>query len=61
MKISKGYIVRVNGSEAQQGVIPDIIIRDHLLDDEDEILDGLMERLEGADDENAVSVAGNGL
>ncbi|TBW30015.1 S41 family peptidase [Gramella sp. KN1008] len=44
--ISKGYIVRVNGSEKQEGVIPDIHIRDHLLDENDEILNGLLRRLE---------------
>jgi hypothetical protein len=45
VKVSKGQIVRVNGSEKQEGVIPDIIIQDHLLDDEDEILNGLLEKL----------------
>lgn len=45
VKISKGRIVRVSGSEKQEGVIPDIVIRDHLLDEKDEILDGILERL----------------
>ncbi|WP_299216602.1 S41 family peptidase [uncultured Aquimarina sp.] len=45
VKVSKGYIVRVNGSKKQEGVIPDIIIRDHLLDETDEILDLLLEKL----------------
>lgn len=45
VNISKGYIVRVNGSEDQKGVIPDIIIKDHLLDEKDEILDGLLKLL----------------
>lgn len=45
VKVSKGYMVRVNGSEQQEGVIPDIVIRDHLLDEEDEILEGLISRL----------------
>lgn len=45
VKVSKGYIVRVNGSTAQQGVVPDIVIRDHLLDENDEILRGLLDRL----------------
>ena len=45
VKVSKGYIVRVNGSTKQEGVIPDIPIRDHLLDEKDEILDGLLARL----------------
>ena len=45
VKVSKGRIVRVSGSEKQEGVIPEIAIRDRLLDDTDEILDGLLERL----------------
>lgn len=40
--VSKGYMVRVNGSSKEQGVIPDIFFKDHLLDEEDEILDGLL-------------------
>jgi len=48
VKISKGYIVRVSGSEAQHGVIPDIAIRDHLLDEEDEILDGVLAYISAA-------------
>lgn len=43
MSISKGRIVRLNGSEALEGVIPDILIRDHLLDEDDEILSGLLD------------------
>ncbi len=43
VKISKGHIVRVNGSQAEQGVVPDISIVDHLLDEQDEILDGLLQ------------------
>ncbi len=46
VKISKGYIVRVNGSKKAEGVIPDIYIKDHLLDENDEILDGLLKLLE---------------
>ena len=46
VKISKGYIVRVNGSKKAEGVIPDIYIKDHLLDENDEILDGLLKILE---------------
>lgn len=38
VKIAKGYIVRVNGSEAVHGVLPDIVVNDHLLDNDDEIL-----------------------
>ena len=45
VKVSKGQIVRVNGSEKQEGVIPDIIIKDHLLDEDDEILNGLLKIL----------------
>lgn len=45
VKVSKGQIVRVNGSEKQEGVIPDIIIKDHLLDEQDEILNGLLNKL----------------
>lgn len=45
VKVSKGQIIRVNGSKKQEGVIPDIIIKDHLLDEEDEILNGLLKRL----------------
>jgi len=45
VNVSKGKIVRVNGSEEQEGVIPDIVIQDHLLDEKDEILEGLLERM----------------
>lgn len=45
VKISKGYIVRVNGSKKAEGVIPDVYIRDHLIDENDEILDGLLKRI----------------
>jgi hypothetical protein len=45
VKVSKGQIVRVNGSKKQEGVIPDIVIKDHLLDKDDEILKGLLKRL----------------
>lgn len=45
VKVSKGYMVRVNGSEKQEGVIPDIFIRDHLLDENDEILEALLRQL----------------
>lgn len=46
VKVSKGYIVRVNGSTEEQGVLPDVFIKDHLLDENDEILDGLLEKME---------------
>ncbi len=45
VQVAKGRIVRVNGSTAEKGVIPDIYIRDHLLDEADEILQGLLEKL----------------
>jgi len=45
VKISKGYIVRVNGSKKAEGVIPDIYIKDHLLDEDDEILDSLIKQI----------------
>lgn len=45
VNVSKGYMVRVNGSKKEEGVIPDIFIQDHLLDEEDEILEGLLEQI----------------
>jgi C-terminal processing protease CtpA/Prc len=45
IQVSKGYSVRVNGNREEKGVIPDILIRDHLLDEKDEVLEGLFERL----------------
>lgn len=45
VRSSKGFIVRVNGDESPQGVIPDIIVRDHLLDEEDEVLTELLNRI----------------
>lgn len=45
VKVSKGYIIRVNGSTKAEGVIPDIIIKDHLLDEQDEILEELLQKL----------------
>ena len=45
VQVSKGYIVRVNGSKEERGVMPDIFIKDHLLDEEDEILDGLLNKI----------------
>ncbi len=45
VQVSKGRIVRVSGNTEQQGVIPDIRIKDHLLDESDEILEGLLMRL----------------
>jgi C-terminal processing protease CtpA/Prc len=46
VKVSKGHIIRVNGSTKEQGVIPDIFIKDHLLDEHDEILEELLQRIE---------------
>ena len=46
VKVSKGYIVRVNGGTKEEGVVPDIFIKDHLLDDEDEILEGLLKKID---------------
>jgi hypothetical protein len=34
-----------NGSKAEKGTVPDIFIKDHLLDEKDEVLDDLLERL----------------
>ncbi|MCB0839512.1 MAG: peptidase S41 [Bacteroidetes bacterium] len=45
VNLSKGYIIRVNGSTEEKGVIPDIFIKDHLLDENDEILDGLLKEI----------------
>ncbi len=45
VKVSKGQIVRVNGIKKPEGVKPDIIIKDYLLDEEDEILKGLLKKL----------------
>ncbi len=46
VKVSKGYIIRVNGSTKEEGVVPDIFIKDHLLDDNDEILDGILRMID---------------
>ncbi|MGC9342590.1 MAG: S41 family peptidase [Bacteroidales bacterium] len=45
VKVSKGYIVRVNGSTEEKGLIPDIYIKDYLLDENDEILDALLKKI----------------
>lgn len=45
VNVSKGYMVRVNGSTEERGVIPDIFIKDHLLDEKDEILEGILDRI----------------
>ncbi|GAA4326623.1 S41 family peptidase [Pontixanthobacter gangjinensis] len=46
VQVSKGRIIRVNGSTAEEGVIPDIFIKDYLLDENDEILNGLLQKLQ---------------
>lgn len=45
VSVSKGYMVRVSGSRKEEGVIPDLFIKDHLLDEDDEILDGILREL----------------
>jgi C-terminal processing protease CtpA/Prc len=45
VNISKGKITRVNGSNKEEGLLPDILIKDHLLDEEDEILEGLLKKI----------------
>ncbi|MBC2838350.1 S41 family peptidase [Robiginitalea sp. SC105] len=44
--VSKGKIQRVSGTDNKMGVIPDIRIKDHLLDENDEVLDGLLKQIE---------------
>jgi len=46
VNLSKGYSIRVNGSTKAEGVVPDICIKDHLLDEQDEILNGLLAQLQ---------------
>ena len=46
VKLAKGYIVRVSGSKKPEGLQPDIYIRDHLLDEMDEVLEGLLELID---------------
>ncbi|WP_299242031.1 S41 family peptidase [uncultured Aquimarina sp.] len=45
VEVSKGKIERISGIDNGKGVIPDIQIKDHLLDDQDEILEGLLKRI----------------
>ena len=49
VSVSKGKMVRVSGSTKEEGVVPDIFIKDHLLDDTDEILEGLLEKISKSD------------
>lgn len=46
VKVSKGYILRVNGNADEHGVIPDIFIKDYLLDEPDEILNALLNKID---------------
>lgn len=45
VKVPKGYIVRPSGNKDLVGVKPDIEIKDHLLDDQDEILENLLKKI----------------
>lgn len=45
VKVPKGYMIRPNGKEDVQGVVPNIVIKDHLLDEDDEILNGFLKML----------------
>lgn len=46
VKVPKGYMVRAGGGETAEGVQPDIFIRDHLLDETDEVLTALLNRIQ---------------
>ena len=46
VKVPKGFMVRPGGGLERRGVVPDIAIKDHLLDEEDEILKELLDRLQ---------------
>lgn len=43
--VAKGKIERVSEVDNNRGVLPDIIIKDHLLDKDDEILEGLLNKI----------------
>ncbi|MBF8965057.1 S41 family peptidase [Pontibacter sp. FD36] len=45
LKVPKGYIVRPNGNEKLTGLIPDHLVRDHLLDEDDEVLRYTLDKL----------------
>ncbi|MDC6405060.1 MULTISPECIES: S41 family peptidase [Maribacter] len=45
VEVSKGKIERVNGIDTGKGLMPEIEIKDHLLDDKDEILEKLLNRI----------------
>lgn len=46
VEVSKGKINRINGINNNKGLVPDIILKDHLLDEKDEILDELIKKIE---------------
>lgn len=46
VNVPKGYMIRPNGEESGRGVIPDIMVKDHLLDEKDEILEAALKLLE---------------
>lgn len=48
VKVPKGYIVRPNGDRSFKRLKPDMIINDHLLDSNDEILNRLLGKLKTA-------------
>lgn len=43
--VSKGKIYRVSGVDNKKGVVPDLFFEDHLLDEDDEMLEDLLEYL----------------
>ena len=45
VEVSKGKIERVSGIDNGRGLMPEIEIKDHLLDDKDEILEKLLKRI----------------
>ncbi len=45
VKVPKGYFVRPNGNTNTSGVIPDIKIKDHLVDENDEILNSILKKI----------------
>ncbi|MEJ8802776.1 S41 family peptidase [Pontibacter sp. H249] len=45
VKVPKGYIIRPNGDTQLRGVVPDHKVRDHLLDEQDEILNYTLQKL----------------
>lgn len=45
VEVSKGKIERISKIDTNTGVMPDIQIKDHLLDDKDEILEFLLKRI----------------